>query len=120
MDNVKCVEPILIDETKEYINNLVDYRSVEIIDSVREKYLKHVMKDGDEETFASFVTLVDTLDRNCDLFRRVGYLHLDAIQSNEVYKKLYEESFKFDSKLKKLIDERSEWTKNDRGKFNKL
>ncbi len=111
-DEIQVVEPTLSKESLSYINNCsggsVNKKDVE-------EYISHAIgADGDRETFASFIAIVDRFPRDDKRFKRMSKLHIEAKKLNEKYNSFFEEAVAFGTELSKLIKQRVEWSKQNK------
>jgi len=109
VETIEPVEPILSQETLDYINDEKGSTDVN-------EYIKHSIGDGDgnKETFASFIAKVDQFPRDDLRFKRMSGLHRKAKESSELYSKFYKEAVEPGTELSNLIKQRGEWTKRNK------
>lgn len=104
------VEPVLSDETLDYLKSLEP-----VLEKVKKRdvleYIQHAIKDGDAETFANFIATVDRLKREDPIFKRVTKLHIEATKTSETYKKLHKDASDKNTEMSKLAMERLGWNK---------
>jgi len=114
-DKITPVKPILSKESLDYISN-IDKSKGDIKEKDIKEYIKHALgndEDQIQETFASFIAVVDTLARKDPKFMRITDLHIQAVKLDEKYRLLYKETTKSKSRMEILAHERLEWTQKN-------
>lgn len=114
MAKAKPVKPALSKESTDYINGIKNDKS-SVNNKDVEEYLEHAIgSDGDREILADFIATIDRFERTDERFKRLTSLHAKAIEFSEAYHKLYKEASEEDSEMSELVQERLEWSKQNR------
>jgi hypothetical protein len=111
-ETIETVEPILRKESVAYIEN-IDIEVNKINEGDVEEYIMHSIDDGNKETFASFIAIVDRFKRDDKRFKCLMGLHKCVMKTNKTYFKLYKEASDHDSEIFKMAVQRFEWNKKN-------
>lgn len=108
---IQLVEPTLSEESMAFVNR--SHKGL-IKEGDVDEYIKHAIgEDGNRETFANFISIIDRFSRDDERFKRISQLHIEAKKSNEKYNELFKEAVTSGSKLSQLIKQRTAWSKKN-------